>query len=286
MIKNKIKTSSTAKWKREVVEKIKNLIRSFKTIAIINLLNLPAAELQKIKEKLEESKIIVARKKLILLALKDFELDNLSRLVETADIPALLFSNSSPNQIYAILQKNKIEMAIKPGQVTPKDVVIPAGPTPFAPGPIVSELAKFKIKTAVEAGRVVVKSDTVVAKAGDAISKELAAILFKFGIKPMEITLNMLGANYDKIFYNKDVISLTLDKIIKEIESCASAAEALAFNICWFTKRNVKQIIQKFFKSAFSFALNIGWISKETLPILISLANQKAQIIKMKAGII
>ena len=47
--------------------------------------------------------------------------------------------------------------------------MIPAGPTPFAPGPIIGELGMLKIKAGIEAGKVVIKEDAHVAKKGDVI---------------------------------------------------------------------------------------------------------------------
>ena len=42
----------------------------------------------------------------------------------------------------------------KEGQLAPFDIVVPKGPTPFGPGPIIGELQKIGLPAAIEAGKI------------------------------------------------------------------------------------------------------------------------------------
>mgnify|MGYP000252813721 CR=1 FL=1 len=77
--------------------------------------------------------------------------ENMDQLTEKIKgMPALLFSKENPFTLYSILQKNKSPAPAKANQEAPKDIVVSAGPTTFAPGPIISELAEVGIKTKVD----------------------------------------------------------------------------------------------------------------------------------------
>jgi len=65
-------------------------------------------------------------------------------------MPALLFTKENPFKLYNKLQKSKSSAPAKAGQTAPSEIVVPKGPTPFAPGPIIGELGALGIKTAVE----------------------------------------------------------------------------------------------------------------------------------------
>ena len=45
------------------------------------------------------------------------------------------------------LEKSKSNAPAKPGQTAPSDLVLPAGETPFTPGPMIGELGQLGIKT-------------------------------------------------------------------------------------------------------------------------------------------
>ena len=82
-------------------------------------------------------------------------------------MPAFIFTNENPFKLSKLLQKSKTRAPARAGQTAPEDIVITKGPTPFAPGPIISELSGVGLKVGVENGKVAVKEDTVIVKKGD-----------------------------------------------------------------------------------------------------------------------
>ena len=62
--------------------------------------------------------------------------------------------------------------------------MIHAGPTSFAPGPIISELAAVGIKTKVEGGKLAVIQDTVIVREGQVISQKVSETLKRLDIRP------------------------------------------------------------------------------------------------------
>ena len=120
--------------------------------------------------------------------------ENLKPLI--ADLPsqpALMFTEEDPFKIYLTISNLKSDTYAKDGDIVDTEILVTAGPTSLLPGPVISEFAKVKIPAGVEAGKIAVKKDTVVAKAGDKVSKDLANILRKLNIKPMKVKMNVYG---------------------------------------------------------------------------------------------
>ena len=142
--------------KKRLVESLTKAIEKSSVVALVNMQNLPAQQLQNMRSQLYKKNIqlTMARKKLLTLALKNSKKENVDKLIEKIKgMPALLLANENPFTLYSILQKNKSSAPAKANQESPKDIVVPAGATNFAPGPIISELASVGIKTKVDGGK-------------------------------------------------------------------------------------------------------------------------------------
>src|SRR6056297_2158373 len=100
-----------AKWKTKAVEELKDLIKQYDIVAVVDLNNLPAKQLQDMKGKLRgDVTLKVAKKRLIKLALEDLESEKkgLSELSgKLRGIPGLLLTNSNPFKLYKTLEQNK-----------------------------------------------------------------------------------------------------------------------------------------------------------------------------------
>jgi len=171
-------------------------------------------------------------------------------------MPALLFTNESPFKLSKLLQKNKSKAPAKAGQTAPDDITINKGPTPFAPGPIISELSAIGLKVGVEGGKVAVKEDTVIVKKGEKIKPKVAEILTRLDIKPMEVGLGLVAAYEDGIIYQKDILKIDEAEFNNKLNSAAAQAFNLAFNITYTIKDNINLLISKAFNDA--KALGVG----------------------------
>jgi len=59
----------------------------------------------------------------------------------------------NPFLLNKILEENKSYRSAKEGDILEEDVIIRAGPTNLTPGPVLTELKKYNIKTKVENGK-------------------------------------------------------------------------------------------------------------------------------------
>src|SRR3989344_765014 len=106
--------------KKQLVQQLIKDIDQYPIVGVLNLQNLPAQQLQAMRAMLKQ---------------------------KVKGMPALLFTKDNPFALNVLIERNKSEAPAKAGQTAPRDIVVKAGPTSFAPGPILSELAAVGIKT-------------------------------------------------------------------------------------------------------------------------------------------
>ena len=210
--------------------------------------------------------------------LKESGLPKIDKLITyLKGVPALLFTKENPFSIFKVIKKSKTPAPAKPGQVSPKDIILPAGPTPFAPGPIISEFAAIGVKAGVEGGKVAVKSDTVVVKEGEPISEKLAGMLQRLGIEPMEVGLDLVAVYEKGTVYPKSILDVDEEKLLKDIATAASNAFNLAVEMVYVTKDTIEMFIQKAHTQAKGLALEADVLTSETVGELLAKAEAQAQ---------
>lgn len=272
--------------KIKLVNELVDKAKTYSIIGVVNMQSLPAQQLQKMRSTLRKKgvEIIMTRKKLITRALKSAGKDKIETLTESLKgMPALLFTNDNPFALYSTLQKSKSEAPAKAGQIAPKDIIVKAGPTNFAPGPIISELASVGIKTKVDGGKLAILDDVVVAKEGDEITPKLAENLKRLDIKPMEIGLDLVSVYEDGfIFKAKD---LRVDEA--EYSANFTQAEQWAFNLAMDTgylcKETVEPLVQKSFREAKNLAVEAGILSADTTDDVLAKVEAQATALKNEA---
>lgn len=258
-------------WKKEEVERLASDIGKYGSVMITDLRGLPARELLYLRYNLKKDiRIIVAKKALIKRALKKRGMEELAKQVD--GIPALMLSNEGPFVLSIIFNNQKVPTYIKPGQKAEKDVVIPSGPTSFAPGPILTELSQLGLKTRIEAGKIKIVNNKKVLENGQEADENTADILRKMDIKPVKIGLNIKSAFVDKKVFNH--IHVDVGEYRQWFEKCFSQALGLAYNAGIVNDITIDLLLKKAHSEALALALNSNIHNKETLPI--SLAQAKA----------
>jgi large subunit ribosomal protein L10 len=267
--------------KQKAVQEIKELMDHYPVVAILNLENLPTKQLQKMKTKLRKNlEIRVAKKSIIDHALKLSNKENITKLSQyLVGSPALLLSEENPFRIYRLLKQSKSAAAIKPGQITPKDLMIPAGPTPFAPGPIIGELGMLKIKAGIEGGKVVIKEDSHIAKKGDVVNDKLSSLLMRLGIEPMEIGLNLVAAYENGDVLVSEVLDIDDKAFMQKIQTAAAEAMNLAVDIAYSSNDTITLLIQKSFRDSKAIALERDILADAVIEQILAKADAQANAV-------
>ena len=246
-----IKTTPRAKkvpdWKKKQVDEIKKLTTTYSTIAIINLEMLPNKQLQLAKKKLRGKILVKPAKKLLII--KAFESSANPKVKELVSHlgrePALIFTNLSAFELFKLLKDSRQSVPAKPNQIAPDDIWVSAGPTPFTPGPVISEFAQLKIKAGVVSGKIEIKQNSLVVKKGEKVIPLAASILAKLGITPVKIGVNLVAAVEKGDLYLANVLDIDTDKFIADLKQAARDALALSMELGIINSDNAPQLIAK-----------------------------------------
>lgn len=266
--------------KKKVVEDIAGLMVEYPIVGIVDMENMPTPQLQNMREQLRESVVLrMTKKRLIRLALKKAE-SKKKGIIELEEkmkgMPALLFTKENPFKLYKKLQKNKSTAPAKAGQIAPKDVLVQAGPTPFAPGPIIGELGSIGIKAGIDGGKVAIKEDKVVVKEGEEISANVAGLLTRLKIEPMEVGLDLVATYEDGTIFTKSILDVDEDKYIQDMQNCASWAFNLAMESGFPTTETVELMVTKAFSEAKGLAMEADVLTDVTAVDILAKAERQA----------
>jgi large subunit ribosomal protein L10 len=287
--KKKKPEAHVAKYKKTVVEDFVRLIKEYPIIGAINMENMPAPQLQNMRGQLRSSVVILmAKRRLLKIAIErcKAEKKGLEKLEPyLKGMPALLFTKDNPFKLYKTIQKNKSSAPAKAGQIANKDITIQSGPTPFAPGPVISELAAIGLKTGVENGKVTIRDTAVIVKEGNVINDKVASMLLRLGIQPMEIGLDLVAVFENGVVYGKDVLAIDEVAFQKNLENAALWALNLAVEIGYYNKDTIKLFISKAFREAKAVALEGNIMCDLLAAELVEKAEREMLSLKETAGI-
>ncbi|KZX15814.1 50S ribosomal protein L10 [Methanobrevibacter cuticularis] len=268
-----------AEWKKEEVKTIKSLIDSHEVVGIVDLLNIPAKQLQKMRQTLKDKATIrMSKKNLIDLAFEDSNVKKenivgLSKFMEGQ--PAMVFTDMNPFRLFKILEDSKTAAPAKAGNIATDDIVVPAGDTGFEPGPLLGELQQVGIPAKIDKGKIVVSKDHVVVKAGEEVSKQVAGMLTRLDIHPMEVGIDLKAAYEDEAVYTSDVLTIDDEETLISIQNAFSSAFNLSVNAGVPTKETIVAIIQNANSKSFNLAMNASILTSETTEPLLALAQSE-----------
>ncbi|NMB85282.1 MAG: 50S ribosomal protein L10 [Methanosaeta sp. PtaB.Bin018] len=254
------RTAHLPEWKVKDVQELIEKISKSRVIGVVGLREIPASNLQQMRGDLRGNvEIRMVRNTIARRALEasDPKIRPLADYIE--DQTALIFCDENPFRLSSMLEKGKKPMPIKPGAKAPKDIVVEAGETSFSPGPMVGKLQAAGIPAAIKGGKVVINQRITLAKEGDVVSAKTAEILKTMEIFPKLVGLDLRAVYEGGLIFKSKDLCIDVGAQISEL-SLASA-------------------------KAFSFAVEIGYATPETVGPMLQKAQSKAIGLVMEAGI-
>ncbi len=272
---------------RRTAEELRKKISSSGIVGVINIHKLPAKNLFEIKNKLRPgATVTVVKKRVLQHVLNHSERKDMPRLSEfIAGSPALLLSEGNPFTLARRISESKAPAPAKPGDIAPRDIIVKAGPTRLPAGPAIGDLQKARIPAIVQDGKIAVKQDTVVAKQGDEISQQIADVLGKLGIHPMEIGLDIRALWEGSTVYTKDVLLVPQEKYINDLKSAHIRAFQLSVGIGYCTPENIRTFLSRARTHACSLSVAAGIITRDTVIPLISRACSRMHALRSKLDV-
>ncbi len=266
-----------ASWKHGEVSEITSLMTHHKIIGIIDIGGIPAPQLQQMRGGIRaKAQIRASKNTLILKALDDAEsqIKGISALKnEVHGQAAIIATDMNPFALFREIKATRKNAPAKGGETAAHDIEVLAGDTPFKPGPIVGELQKVGIPAAISEGKVVIKSDKVVVEAGQKISRELAQMLSRLDIFPIELGLKLNAVYENGDIYRSDVLDIDMDRFMGQLRTASFTALGLAMETGWANAQTIRPLLAKAYRSAHTLAVEQNIYTKDTMKSLLAKAH-------------
>lgn len=231
--------------KVKALAELEDLVSRYNIILLANLSKVRASQLMSLRKKLStQVRFIVVKNSLAKIALKKLKnAEDLIRLLEGQNL--LIFTNMNPFKLNLILEKNKVYLPARAGDVATDPITVPACNTGLPPGPVLSEFKECGVPTRIDAGSIWVAKDTVVRQRGETISLKLASLLSKLGIKPIRAGISIYAAYADGVILMENDLKIDLEGYSRQIGESYAQALALAAEASYLTRESLLMLIAK-----------------------------------------
>jgi large subunit ribosomal protein L10 len=281
-----VQRKSYPKKKRVMYQELQELPKSYNVIALSKMTKVRASQLMLLRKKFRNDiKIRIIKNKVAIRAFEKVKnvagIESLSKELEGQC--ALMFTNISPFKLNLIFAQNKIFLPAKGGDIASTEITIPAGNTGIIPGPVLSEFKIANVQTKIDSGTIWVNKDTVVAKPGDVISQQLASLLSKLNIKPIEAGIAVNFAIAEGLMFKEQDLRLDVQAYRDELVRSFQQALTLATEAGYMVPETVKPLLVKAQQHAKSLAAEAGYVTPETADFVLPRAQAKAQAVANEA---
>ncbi len=275
--------------KLERVDALAGQLLSHSMTAIVAVRGVPAAALQSMRRELRSrgTPITVAPNSAIRHALQKAAAQRPALrplLDQVEDQTAVLSAEGNPFSLYQRFLKTRSPTPARGGEVAPHDILVPAQTTSFKPGPIVGELQHAGFPAAIEKGKVVLKKDTLIVKAGHPISREVAGMLTRLEIFPLEVGLSLRAVVDGDVYYPPEILSVDLDSRRSDLARAAHLALGLAVEVGYATPASLPPLIARAHRRALAVAVAAGYPTKETIEPLFAKAMRETAAVGKLIG--
>ncbi|MCL5018130.1 MAG: 50S ribosomal protein L10 [Candidatus Parvarchaeota archaeon] len=279
-----MKKSKGSAAKAKQVQELSVDLKKYKTVAVVELSGFPSRNFEEIRKAFRGNADFVYKNKVVILrALEKID----QKLVEKASnvkIPVLLLSDMSPFELAKVAIQNTAYAKIKPGETASEDIILPSGPTPFPPGPMLSQFSSIGVKTKNEGGKISIVSDVTVVKKGHSVNEKVASILSSMDIKPKELVLSIENALNSGIVFERSILYKSIDDYTNAIKTFFRSALSLSMGAGIVNKYTIKPIITKLYIGVRFLSVDRNIVSKSTIKDILVKASVGANSLAGKIG--
>jgi large subunit ribosomal protein L10 len=269
-------TQQVAIWKKEIFSDLTKLLEKYSVVAVADLQKVRSSQIQEIRKKLRGKAELIVAKNTILKKASDSLAEkkgNIEKFAsELTGSKVLIFTQMNPFELIIFLNKNKVRVPAKGGDVATSEIMVPAGNTGLQPGPVISEFNEAKVQTRIEGGSIFIAKDTVVARPGDVISNKTASLLSKLGMKPMEAGLSLSHAYDNGLVLGPNELLFDLDRMKNDFVLAARSAFGVAVEASIMLPETAPAIISKAYRQAVAVSVEAGFLTKKTTELIIQRA--------------
>lgn len=194
-----------------------------------------------------------------------------------------MFTDMSPFKLNVVLSKNTVMLPARAGDTASIDVVVPAKNTGIAPGPMLTVFKDAGIPTKIDQGTIWITKDTVPVKKGGVIGDNLAPLLAKLDIKPVEAGISLDSALEDGVVYSADELVVDVAAVRDGLGAAHAGAMALSVEAAYPTAGNIAQILARAAQRASSLSVEAAFMTPDTGGPILQRAHSQALALQSAA---
>ncbi|MBS1267779.1 MAG: 50S ribosomal protein L10 [Nitrosopumilus sp.] len=273
------------KRKTVMFQQLQELPKKYKVMAIIKTEKVRSTQLLPLRKTLKgEVEFVSIKDKVAQKAFEQLDIPGIKDMIgELKGQVMFMFTNMSPFKLNVLLSKNKIMMNARGGDIASMDVVVPEKNTGIAPGPMLTEFKEAGIPTKIDQGTIWIAKDSTPVKKGEAINAQLAALLGKLDIKPVEAGISLYTALEEGLKYSETEMIIDIEKIRNEFAQAHQEAVSLSIEAAYITADNISQILEKASQYARSLSVESGFMTNETKEQILQKADSQARGVASQA---
>jgi len=265
------------KRKTEMYQQLLELPKKYKTISIIKMKKVRSTQILPLRKTLKgEVEFLCVKNNVAQKALETLDIPGMKEIsAELQGQLIFIFTNMSPFKLNVLLGKNKVMMGARSGDIASMDIVVPAKNTGIAPGPMLTEFKNAGIPTKIDQGTIWIAKDTTPVMKGGIINEQLASLLGKLDIKPVEAGISLYSAVEEGLKYTEEEMIIDVEKTRNAFTQFHQEAVSLSIEAGYITADNISQILSKASQSARSVSIESGFMTDETKEEILQKADSK-----------
>jgi large subunit ribosomal protein L10 len=265
--------------KVEQLRKLISLSEKYHVIALAKLTKVRSTQIMEMRKSMRgQLELLVVKNKIAVKGLNQVGKPSLNNLANSIKGQYLyIFTDMNPFKLNLMLEKNKVLLPAKAGDIATDTIIIPAGNTGLAPGPVLSEFKDCKVITKIEGGSIWVTKDTMVAQPGDVITPRLASLLSKLNIKPIKAGLTLDLVYWNGLILTSKDIHIDIVQFTSDFIFASRNAFNLAVNSGYPADKEVTTVlVVQSLAKALNLALKSNYMTKDTAELILKDAELQA----------
>ncbi len=259
--------------KQLLVDELINALKKVNSVAVVSLERLPAKQLRIIRESLPDLNLWIRPKNILRRALLKSDFKD---LVDYLKGSCALILGSDLFKLSVKLSNLRTNVFVKPGITVNEDVVLEEGPTALMPGEELTILSSLGVKVNPKGGKINILEPAVILHSGDVVTPVIADLLFKLGVKPLSVGLDLIAGIIDGELFTAEQLIVNVDEWINLLSNAFINARNLSINAGIINKYSIESLLLKSFNNARSLAREIGFITSDNVSEVIFTARAKA----------
>lgn len=253
--------------KQKYKETLLGYLNEYKQIFIVTVDNVGSNQLQQVRMALRGRASVLMGKNTIMRKVIRDEAETNEKvaclLPYIVGNMGFVFTNDDLPTIRDVITTNTVPAAARGGQIAPKDVFVPAGPTGLDPGQT-NFFQALNIATKISRGSIEILNEVHLIKAGERVTSSAVILLNKINLRPFEYGIMVQTIYDDGSVYDAKFLDMTTDEVGARFAAACGQVAALSFAIDYPNLATVPHSVGRALKTLVALSLSTDYVFEES----------------------